>query len=225
MRKTILFIVCSYFYISNLAYSAEIAIGAAAKGAVEGLLPILQPIMEETILDSIKHVKGIMSGKKCLIGCTKIGSVYCHAEKGRSTCKAVCQKIQNIGPYTLRIRFGVDDNNKEKWSLAACVRHGIPDNATVEERKKLMEGKKIPNSIAIYSKVDLDRVLELIKYQMAAQTIIDTGGRNIKQQQLNEAKSHGGPETREKAVTEAKELVKSISDSLNTDVYLKFGQQ
>lgn len=217
MKKCILLLTSVYIVIMSSSYSIE---GAVA-GGVRGLMPILEPIAKETVIASIKHINGILAGNSCWIGCTKISSPYCLASKGRSFCKGTCQKIQIIGGYTLRIRFGINDDNSEKWSLGACVRRGIDPTD-----KTTVEGKKIEDSIAVYSQQDLEQLLHIIALKMAAQTIVDTGGANLTSEQLRATKK-----SKAEVVEEARGVVSTITNSLTTteenikNIVKKYGPQ
>ena len=189
--------------IMSAAHSME----GLALGVAQGLVPLLEPIVQETVVDGIKHLKGIATGQKCLMGCRLGGGIYCKADKGLSTCKAFCQEIYQVGGYELRIRFRVKENGKEDWSLADCVRQGV------QGKKKTSAGKGNTKSIALYSQKDFESVLKLISLQMAARDVVDSQGAKLTEEGL---KIKGL--SREKAIKEAGDLVKHIDASIEKNV-------
>lgn len=211
MKKFILSFTSAFMIITGVAFSMEgLALGAMeglALGSAKGLLVILEPIAKKTVVAGIDHVKGIATGRKCLIGCTAVGSLYCKSKKGLSICKAACQEKYQVGGYELRIRYRIDENEKEKWSLTTCVGHGVHGGW------KTKEGKGNAKSIAVYSHKDFKSLLELISLQMAARNVVDTRGSELKENDLKEKGM-----SREEAVNDASELVEHISASIEKNV-------
>lgn len=211
MKKFILSFTSAFMIITSGASSMEgLALGAMeglAVGSAKGLLVVLEPIAKKTVVAGIDHVKGITTGKKCLIGCTALGSLYCKSKKGLSLCKAACQEKYQIGGYELRIRYRIDENEKEKWSLTTCVGHGVQGG------EKTKEGKGDTKSIAVYSHKDFKSLLELISLQMAARTVVDSRGSELKENDLKEKGI-----SREEAVNDATQLVEHISASIEKNV-------
>ena len=211
MERFILLFTSVFMIITGATFSMEgLALGAAeglALGVTKGLMPLLEPIAKKTVVAGIDHVKGIATGKKCLIGCTAVGSLYCKTERGLSLCKAACQEKYQVGGYELRIRYRIDTNEKEKWSLTTCVSHGVQGG------EKTKEGKGNTKSIAVYSHKDFKSLLNLISLQMAAREVIDTRGSELKEEDLKEKGI-----SREEAVKDASELVEHISASIKKNV-------
>jgi len=203
MKKFILLFASAFVMITSAVYSME----GLALGAAQGLVPLLEPIVQETVVDGIKHLKGVATGQKCLLGCRTLGAPYCKAEKGLSTCKAFCQEIYQVRGYELRIRFRVKKNGKEDWSLSDCVRHGVEGGA------KTSAGKGNAKSIALYSQKDFESLLRLISLQMAARDVVNSKGAKLTEEGL---KTKGM--SREKAIQEAGELVKHIDTSIEQNV-------
>jgi hypothetical protein len=202
MKKFILSFASAFMIITSGASSME----GLALGAAQGLLPLLEPIVQETVVDGIKHLKKVATGQTCPLGCRKGGGLYCKAEKGLSTCKAVCQKISQVGGYELRIRFSVNKDGELDWSLADCVRQGIQDGT------KTSVGKGKTKSIALYSLEDYKSVLKLISLQMAARDVINSQGK------LTEEVLKTKGMSREKAIKEAGDLIKHIEASIEQNV-------
>jgi hypothetical protein len=203
VKKFILLFASAFVMITSAVYSME----GLALGAAQGLLPLLEPIVQETVVDGIKHLKGVATGQKCLIGCRSLGAPYCKADKGLSTCKAFCQETYQVGGYELRIRFRVKKDGKEDWSLAACVKHGVQGGT------KTSQGKANAKSIALYSQKDFESVLKLIALQMAARDVVNSKGAKLTDDGLKTRRM-----SREKAVKEAEELVKHIEGSIEHNV-------
>jgi hypothetical protein len=203
MKRFILLFTSVFMIITGAASSME----GLALGVTKGLMPLLEPIAKKTVVAGIDHVKGIATGKKCLIGCTAVGSLYCKTERGLSLCKAACQEKYQVGGYELRIRYRIDTNEKEKWSLTTCVSHGVQGG------EKTRDGKGNTKSIAVYSHKDFKSLLNLISLQMAAREVIDTRGSELKEEDLKEKGI-----SREVAVKDASELVEHISASIKKNV-------
>ncbi len=203
MKKIIVLFTSVFVLITGAASSME----GLALGVAQGLVPLLEPIVQETVVVGIKHLKGIATGQKCLLGCRTLGAPYCKAEKGLSTCKSFCQEIYQIGGYELRIRFRVKENGKEDWSLADCVRQGVQGG------KKTNVGKGNAKSIALYSQKDFESVLKLISLRMAAKDVVDSQGAKLTEEGLK-TKSM----SREKAIKEAGDLIKHIDTSIEKNV-------
>jgi hypothetical protein len=203
MKKFISLLASAFVIITGAASSME----GLALGVAQGLVPLLEPIVQETVVDGIKHLKGIATGQKCLLGCRTLGAPYCKADKGLSTCKSFCQEIYQVGGYELRIRFRVKKDGQEDWSLANCVRQGVQGGT------KTSAGKGNAKSIALYSQKDFESVLRLISLQMAARNVMDSKGAKLKEEDL---KTKGM--SREEAVKEAGELIKHIDESIQKNV-------
>src|SRR5690606_17692399 len=99
MKKFILLFASAFVMITSAVYSME----GIALGAAQGLVPLLEPIVQETVVDGIKHLKGVVTGKKCALGCRELGAPYCKSETFMSACKGGCQSIYQVGGYELRI--------------------------------------------------------------------------------------------------------------------------
>lgn len=203
MKKFILLFASVFMMIMSAASSLE----SLGLGVAQGLVPLLEPIVQETVVDGIKHLKAVATGKSCLLGCREVGAPYCMSEFARSKCKGGCQSIYQVGGYELRIRFKLKKDGGEDWSLAACVRHGVSDG------KQTSAGKGNTKSIAIYSQKDYESVLRLISMKMAARGVVDSKGSKLKEEEL---KKKGL--TREEAVKEAGELETHIRDAIEKNV-------
>jgi hypothetical protein len=203
MKRFILFFASAFMMITGVASSME----GLALGAAQGLLPLLEPIVQETVVDGIKHLKGVATGKKCALGCRELGAPYCKSETFMSACKGGCQSIYQVGGYELRIRFKVKENGKEDWSLANCVRQGVQGG------KKTSAGKGNARSIAVYSQKDYESLLKLVALQMAARDVVDSKGTKLTEEGL---KTKGM--SRIKAIEEADELIKHTQASIEKNV-------
>lgn len=203
MKKFILLFASAFVMITSAVSSME----GIALGVAQGLVPLLEPIVQETVVDGIKHLKGIVTGKKCALGCRELGAPYCKSETFMSACKGGCQSIYQVGGYELRIRFKVKKDGKEDWSLANCVRQGVQGGT------KTSAGKGNTKSIALYSLKDFESLLKLISLQMAARDVINSKGAKLTEDGL---KTKGM--SRDKAIQEAGELVKHIEASIEQNV-------
>ena len=203
MKKFILSFASAFMIITSGASSME----GLALGVAQGLVPLLEPIVQETVVDGIKHLKGIVTGKKCALGCRELGAPYCKSETFMSACKGGCQSIYQVGGYELRIRFKVKEYGTEDWSLANCVRQGVQGG------KKTSAGKGNAKSIALYSQKDFESVLKLISLQMAARDVISSKGAKLTEEGL---KTKGM--SREKAIKEADDLVTHIDKAIEKNV-------
>jgi|GEM_PF-3417374 len=201
MKKFITLLSGLYFFIASSVSSMELLASGLASGTLEGLMPLLQPIAEETVMDTIKHLKGVITGASCPLSCRGPTGVPCLGPHILSSCKQTCQKIENLGGYELRIRFGTN------WSLAKCVKKGV------DAGHQTPQGKGNPKSIALYSQKDLDDLLELIKIQMAARKVINTKGAVLK---ANDLKKLG--KTVDQVIKESEELVTHIDASIKKNV-------
>ena len=200
MKTIPLSVASAYIFLINPAAGADIAAGLGA-GAISGLMPIIKPIADEAIVDTIKHLKAVISGATCPVTCRGSSALFCRSNRLFKICKQSCQKIDSIGGYELRIRFG------KNWSLAKCVRRGImSENQTPQGRGNL-------KSIAIYSQEDLDALLKLISLQMAARHIVDTNGSELTPNDLETQKLSRG-----EAVESSKSLITHIDTSIKENV-------
>ena len=118
MKQGIISVISCWCIFTGAPFSlgADLAAGLGA-GITKSLMPILEPIAKETVIDSLNHIKSLISGTTCPVSCRS--SLLCRSKKVLKMCKDTCQKIENIGGYTLRVRFGPN------WSLSKCVRRGV----------------------------------------------------------------------------------------------------
>jgi hypothetical protein len=100
---------------------------------------VTQSLLEnppEELLKAINETKNIVDGKKCPGFCLEWAAFPCKSAFWLSVCKGVCQKIQMVNGYELKIRFGKNGTSKNKvgedWDLNKCVRNAV------------MSGKKTP---------------------------------------------------------------------------------
>lgn len=204
MKKLVVLFTSIYLVASSAASAfvlSSAAIASLGMGAVSGLMPLLQPLAEETILASVTHLKEVVTGATCPVTCRGPTGVPCMGPHILSSCKQICQKIENVGGYELRIRFGKD------WSLIKCIRKGI------KMGHQTSQGKGNPKSIAIYSQKDLDDLLSLIAVQMAARHTVQTKASGISDKTLAEQGT-----TREKMLQESAELVDHVEVSIKKNV-------
>lgn len=109
----------------------------------QGIAEVTQSLLEnppEELLKAINETKNIVEGKKCPGFCLEWAAFPCKSTFWLSVCKGVCQKIQIVNGYELKIRFGKNETSKtnagKDWDLSKCVR-----NAVMSE-KKTPQGKR-----------------------------------------------------------------------------------
>lgn len=197
MKKFILLLTGIYGAVASAASAFAIT---SAVLAAASLSPIVTRIAEEAISSAATEIQGVITGTKCPVGCRGPVALPCKTASGLSVCKAVCQKIKQVGGYELKIRFGKD------WDLLKCVRH------RVRSGKNSPQGKGNLKSIAVYSQTDLDDLLSLIALQMAARQIIDTNAQGLKEE-LSAAETD-----RETFLNEAKDLVEHVTESIKNNL-------
>ncbi len=159
------------------------------------VLPIAKDVLTEVAGTTKAAVVALSKKKNRCSLCNK--AFFCKTRHAFSMCKSDCTEVHQIGGYELRIRFG------EGWSLAACVKKGVAAGL------QTFEGKGNIKSIAVYSQKDLNYLQELIALQMAARMIVDTDGKNIRPQDLEEMGI-----SRQEAVDESIETVNTITASI-----------
>lgn len=200
MKKFILLLTGIYAVAASAA-PAFVITGTALTMAAASFSPIVKRIAEEAIGSVASEIQGVITGTKCPVGCRGPVALPCKTASGLSVCKAVCQKIKQVGGYELKIRFGKD------WDLLKCVRH------RVRSGKNSPQGKGNLKSIAVYSQTDLDDLLSLIALQMAARQIIDTKAQGLKDEELSAAETD-----RETVLNEAKDLVEHVTESIEKNL-------
>ena len=139
MKKFILLLAGIYATAASAA-PAFVITGTVLATVTASFLSIATPIAEKAISSVANEIQGVITGTKCPIGCRGPIALPCKTASGLSLCKAVCQKIKQVGGYELKIRFGKD------WDLLKCVRH------RVRSEKNSPQGKGNAKSIAVYTK-------------------------------------------------------------------------
>lgn len=203
MKKKIILLLTSIYVITAAPAPAFVVSGATvavAAGIAVPLIPLIEPLAEKAIKATVSELKKIKIGK-CPPNCRKGLPISCGTKHAFSACKKLCQKIEQIGRYEIRVRF------EEDWSLAECVRK------RVNKGKTTPQGKGNTKSIAVYSQKDLDSLLNLIALRMGAREVVDSNGALLDN---NELEKKGI--TRKKAVQDAKKLIQHIEESIENNV-------
>lgn len=137
MKRFVLSFATAFMIITSGASSMD----GLALGVAQGLVPLLEPIVQETVVDGIKHLKGIVTGKKCALGCRELGAPYCKSETFMSACKGGCQSIYQVGGYELRIRFKVR-KMEQKIGLWQTV-----SGREFKEERKQVQGREMRSQL------------------------------------------------------------------------------
>lgn len=155
------------------------ALGAAA-AIGKDLAPVIKELAEETIVDGLRSLKDLVKGEKCFIGCTGPISHTCYTRLLNSVCLRNCQRVKDIGKYTLLLRFGIKTEKNvdvETFSLRRCIFNAMKWNK--KHHRKIPINPEEPNTIAVYS-LDTYKVLvqDLARIE-AARRLIDSEGEEL----------------------------------------------
>ena len=202
--------------------------------AIANVAPALAPVVQDvfhTYLDIGKSaVKKLTSKKLRCNFCNK--GFTCKIRPSFSMCKSMCQEVQQIGGYELRIRFGgegstgsinVDDTDSntdtqvsENWSIADCVRKGV------QRGIQTSAGRGNTKSIAIYSMSDLRYLLKLLSYIEAAELQIASRGKGL----LDEDGKQLTGDALDRELSRVKEIPQQINNIIRQQVSDgRFGNQ
>ena len=163
---------------SNPSQAAGTLAALAAAGEIgKELAPVIKQLAEETLVEGVGSIKGLMKGEKCFIGCTGPISHTCYTRLLNSICLNNCQRVINIGKYTILLRFGektVGNKQVETFSLRKCIHNALTWNK--RHKKKVPIYPEEPNTIAVYSLETYKVLKEDLDMIEAARKIIDSSG-------------------------------------------------